>query len=241
MNNHKRGLLLLLLTAPILFTACGKSGAGDGSHSVVFGSKDQVRYEGAATEQDAQKLGNALKSVGLFTDQGVTVVLSKGPDGTAVGWQVKDGMWDDPTYVAKMEQATRILGPVLGGLPVKCRFLNAANEVKKETVVRAPVIIGTKDSIVYSGDATEQDAKALGTALQKAGYFDDSGASVLLSKGHDGTVLSFVVDETYWSNEAKVNELQETVRSIATEIGGLPVNVKLVNTILEPKKEFPVT
>ena len=40
--------------------------------------KDEVRYEGSATEQEAKALGAALKESGYFQDRGVSVILSKG-------------------------------------------------------------------------------------------------------------------------------------------------------------------
>ncbi len=235
MNIRKRISLLILVVAAGLLSACRSN------PRVTIGTKDQVRYEGTATEQDALALGNALKTLKVFSDQGATVILSKGGEGTVISWLVKDGMWDDDTYVARVEQVTRGLGPTVGGLPVKMRLVTTALVTKKELVVHAPVLVGTKDEIIYSGDATEQDAKTLGKALQAAGYLEDSGANVLFSKGKDGTVLSFVVDESVWDDASRVEALQEMVRVVAPEIGGLPVKVRLVSGMLELKKEFSVT
>ena len=48
---------------------------------------------------------------------------------------------------------------------------------------RSKVVIGERDEVYYMGRATENDARAIGEALKNAGYFQNQGASVLISKG----------------------------------------------------------
>jgi hypothetical protein len=54
------------------------------------------------------------------------------------------------------------------------------------------VTIGARDEVFYSGSATKQEAEALGSALKQCGYFSDRGVTVFLSKGSEGTVISYV-------------------------------------------------
>jgi hypothetical protein len=234
MKTRKRLSLLLFAFATVLFSGCT-------GPRVLIGTKDEVRYKGTATEQEAKALGEALKGEGVFTDRGVTVVLSKGSDATVISFVVKEGLWDDFTYVTQLEQVTRAVAPSVGGLPVKLRLVTSELDTKKELVVHAPMMFGSKDAIAYSDAATMEEARALGQALQSAEYFQDRGANVLLSKGKDGTAISFVVKDGFWDDESNVAGFQTMVRGLAPTVGGLPIKVRLVNTTLEKKKEFPVT
>jgi len=104
--------------------------------NIVIGTKDEVYYKGAATAQDAQALGQALKGVGFFTDRGVSVALSKGPEGTIISFVVQEGAWNDPTVAPQFDLIGRAVAPSIGGLPVTIRLMNDKTEVKKEFVVK---------------------------------------------------------------------------------------------------------
>jgi serine/threonine protein kinase len=103
------------------------------SHITV--GRDEVRYQGTATQQEAEALGAALKTSGYFQDRGVSVILSKGSEGTVISYVVKDGFWDDPTHVQGFADLTRALASTVGGLPIKVRLVNRAVETKKEIPV----------------------------------------------------------------------------------------------------------
>jgi hypothetical protein len=102
------------------------------------------------------------------------------------------------------------------------------------------VTIGTKDQVVYSGTATANDATALGNALKTAGYFQDRGATVLLSKGASGTVIGFVVADGAWNQAATVSQFEEIARGVASTVGGLPVQVQLLNSTQTVEKSATV-
>src|ERR1039458_5994204 len=205
---------------------------------IQIGSKDEVYYSGSATKQDAQTLGDALKTIGFLSDRGVSVFLSKGKGGTVVSFVVKEGTWNDPSSVANFEEIGRQIAPSAGGFPIQVRLINSNRDVKKE-VTAGKAIIGTKDEIYYLGSATEAEAKALGQALQTAGFFRDAGFSVLLSKG-DGTVIGFVVKEGFWEEPENVATFEKIARQVASSAGGLPIKLRLLNSTLETKKEVTV-
>ena len=69
------------------------------------------------------------------------------------------------------------------------------------------------------------------------GFFRGNGANVFLTKHDDGTTLAFVVVGEAWNNPTKVNSLEAIVREIAPTVGGLPLNMRLVDTQLQIKKE----
>jgi len=102
------------------------------------------------------------------------------------------------------------------------------------------VTIGTKDQIVYSGTATAADATALGNALKSAGYLQDHGVTVLLSKGTGGTTIGFVVQDGYWNNTGALTQFDEVARGVASSVGGLPIQVQLLNSTQTVEKSSTV-
>jgi len=103
------------------------------------------------------------------------------------------------------------------------------------------VTIGTKDDIQYSGLATEKEARALGQALKAEGYLTDRGVTVLLSRGADGVVVSFVVQQGVWDDAKSVAGFKQVSGAAAPAVGGLPVKVRLVDSSLDVKKEVTVS
>jgi len=103
------------------------------------------------------------------------------------------------------------------------------------------LVVGTKDEVYFTGTATQDDARALGEGLKKAGYFEDRGFTVILSKDSDGTAISFVVKDGVWDDAAMASGYQELGRGLAPAVGGLPIKVRLINTLKQTKKEFVLT
>jgi hypothetical protein len=126
----------------------------------------------------------------------------------------------------------------VGGFPIKVRLVDSARAIRKELAV-GKVTIGAKDTIYYFGSAAEGDAKALGQELQAAGYLQDIGASVVLSKG-DGTVVSFVIQEGVWERPEAVAGFERLAHLVAASIGGLPIKLRLLNPEMETRKEVAI-
>jgi hypothetical protein len=104
------------------------------------------------------------------------------------------------------------------------------------------VIIGTKDNVIYSGLATSAQATALGNELKTIGYFDDSGYSVLLRKPVSGSmIISFVTKDGAWNNADAVSDYESLARDVAPSVGGLPVEMRLVNSAEVVEKDETVT
>jgi hypothetical protein len=102
------------------------------------------------------------------------------------------------------------------------------------------VVIGSKDEIYYSGKATEAEARSLGASLQSIGYMTDQGVTVLLSKGSDGTIVSFVVKDEAWNQPDMISNFENLAQEIGGSVGGLSIKIRLVDSELEPRKELPV-
>lgn len=97
---------------------------------------DHIYYFGAATEAEADALGEALKTAGFFVGKGFDVFLNKQSDGTTLSFIVGDGAWDDPAMVANFESIVRQAAPSIGGLPVRLHLENTALDVKKDETVK---------------------------------------------------------------------------------------------------------
>ncbi len=96
---------------------------------------DHVYYFGTATEDEAQKLGVALKTNGFFQGKGVDVFLTKHNDRATLSFVVSDGVWNDAATVSEFAGLVRKVAPSVGGLPLRLRLLNTTLETKKEQAV----------------------------------------------------------------------------------------------------------
>jgi hypothetical protein len=90
--------------------------------------------------------------------------------------------------------------------------------------------------IYYSGTATEADARSLGDALKNEGFFKGP-ATVELSKGLEGTVLSFVVQDGTGDNPGLVGDFESVARAVAPSVGGLPIKLRLLTTARDIQRE----
>ncbi len=107
-------------------------------------------------------------------------------------------------------------------------------------LTNSKVTVGTKDEVYYSHAATKEDARVLGQALKTIGFFDDRGTSVFLSKGKDGTVVSFVLKAGAWKQPGTVLNFEEIGRRIATPVGGFPIKVRLIDAARTVRRELAV-
>jgi hypothetical protein len=101
----------------------------------VIGTKDEIFYYGASTEQEAKALGQSLASAGFLQDRGVSVFLNKQDGSTTLSFVVSEGSWDVPQNLAIFVALARQAAPAIGGLPLKLRLENPRLEVKKELTV----------------------------------------------------------------------------------------------------------
>jgi hypothetical protein len=98
------------------------------------------------------------------------------------------------------------------------------------------VTIGTKDEVIYSGTATKAQATALGNQLKADGYFQDRGVTVLLKMG-SSTVISYVVQDGVWNNADTVSGFETVTRDVAPTVGGLPIDMQLMNSAETVEKD----
>jgi hypothetical protein len=207
----------------------------EGGKKITYAGGGEVLFTGSATKQDAESLGKSLQEIGYLGKRPVSVILSKENGVTAVSFVVKDGFWDEPGVAGNFEEIGREVAPSVGGYPITVRLANKLRETQKELTVGL-ASFGSAE-IYYLGTSTESDAKALGGALQTAGYFSGPRATVLLANDNDGKALTFVVRDGFWEDPSHVAGFEQLVRDVAPSIGGLPVKLRLDSAQLEVKKE----
>lgn len=203
---------------------------------VVIGTKDQVIYSGLASRAEARSLGNALKGDEYFSDRGSSVLLDKRIGTTTVSFAVQDGIWNQEETLSSFEELAREVAPTVGGLPIEVNLIDTGGNVKATSTV-GEVRFGGSNGIYYEGSAAKDEARVLGQRLESMGFFQGNGANVFLTKHDGGTTLAFVVVGEAWNNPTKVRSLEAVVREVAPAVGGLPVNMRLVDTQLNVKKD----
>ncbi len=101
------------------------------------------------------------------------------------------------------------------------------------------VTFGAAEEVYFEDGATEAEARKVGEALKKAGYFDNSGAAtVTLARSGDRYTLSFVVQDGAWDKGevvAMIRALGEVVSKEA--LGGKPAGVRMCDSALAVRKE----
>jgi hypothetical protein len=205
------------------------------NHKMVFIGKDQVIYSGVmATKANATALGNALKSNKYFQDRGATVLLHKGIGNTTISFAVQNGVWNQG-MLSSFEELAREAAPAVGGLPVQVHLIDSYGDVKAISTV-GEVSFGGGDGVYYEGSITK--AQALGQRFKSIGFFRGKGVNVLLSSHDDGTTLAFFVAvDGVWNNPKIVSSFEAIVRDVAPSVGGLPIDMQLVNTHLQVEKD----
>jgi hypothetical protein len=206
---------------------------------VTIGTQDQIFYTGSATQAEAQALGDALKTQGLLQDVGANVFLNKGADGTTISIILKEGTWNNAGMMETFEDIFRRAAPTVGGLPIRVKLLNGEKVVQKEGMVGS-VSLRQGDSVVYKGTATASDAQALGESLKDQGYLQGKDFYVSVNKEGGVTTLSFAVTDGAWNRPTSVSAFESIARRAAPSVGGLPVQLRFVNTDLVAQREETV-
>jgi hypothetical protein len=206
---------------------------------VIIGTKDEVYYYRPVSMEEATALGHALEGTGFFADQGTSVLLSRNKGLTVVSFVLNEGAWDRPGAAAAFEEIGRRVAGTVGGFPIQIHLVDAGWKVRRSMAV-GKTAIGSKDAAYYFGTASEADAKALGQALRDAGYLQDLGVSVAISKGDEGTAIGYVVGDGVWDRPEAVVAFENLTRKVAGSVGGLPVQLRLLNAPMEIKREETV-
>ncbi len=111
----------------------------------------------------------------------------------------------------------------------------------QKTIMGKRYKFSDKESVSYSGVATEEHAKQLAEALKSIGYFSGSKAlDVLLKKEESGeTIISFVLTGR-WDDPEIVSAFGEIAAAIADGTLGRPLTVRLLDDNLNTENEFKI-
>lgn len=98
---------------------------------------------------------------------------------------------------------------------------------------------GAEEEVYFEDGATEAEARKVGEALKKAGYFDDTGAAtVTLARSGGGYTLEFVVQDGAWNDAEVVTTLRQVGDEVSKDaLDGKPVAVRLCDWKFQVKKE----
>ncbi len=101
-----------------------------------FSGNHCVFYEGTATEDEAQALGQQLDSGGFFRNNAADVLLIRHPgEGTTITFIVIANAWNDPQKVDEFGKAVRDASTALGGLPIVMHLVDTQLELKKDELI----------------------------------------------------------------------------------------------------------
>ncbi len=228
------GIATAALAATLIYWALHPS-AHPTAPKVVVGTRDEIYFMHAATRQEAEALGRSLQATGFFNDRGTTVYFSKGTEGTIVSFALSNGAWDHPGAIQSFEEIGRRVAASTGGFPLQVRLIDGARVTHRELTI-GKVSLG-RDEVYYFGSATRAEAESLGEALRRVGYLTGAGSSVELSRDPQ-TAISFVVQEGSWNQPATVRGFEALVRKTAGPVVGLPVDLRLLSSDMEIKKEI---
>jgi hypothetical protein len=149
--------------------------------------------------------------------------------------------WADPAFLAGVKFIGPELASAAGGLPFSIRLLNSKGELKSEVNIETTeVAIGPRDRVSYSGQATPEDAAALGKALEACGFFKGLGSLVFLKNDRVGPEISFYMSDGSWNDPRAVAYLREISRKIAPSVGGPPLKIHLIDSGRQTRKELEI-
>ena len=112
-----------------------------------------------------------------------------------------------------------------------------AAETYTAAVTGKKLSLGGSANLVYSGTATEADAKRLAASLSMLRFGNAQGATMLYMKNGSGSVVSVIVKDGAWQNPnmAPIFDIWGRLISQAT---GTPLKFRLLDQQLQMKKEF---
>ncbi len=235
--------------------------------SVPVGRNGRLIYSGAITRSQAERVAQTLLSAGFVDPMtmmlarsaaGTTLSMELKGDEKApatsdhITSRLVNGKtvivhetshaeplpWTDPKFLNML----RILGPQVasaaGGPPLTIRLLNGQGQLRNEARIDASDVAFGLDHVQFSGQATEQQARELGAALQAQHFFSGGGTVVLLSKSPAGTSVSFTLQQGAWDKPGVIKEVQALGRKIAPSLGGLPLKVEIIDDNFITRKEL---
>jgi len=204
---------------------------------IITGANDEIIYSNLATKSNATALGNSLQRDHYFEGHNATVLLDSSLMGRTLSFVVPDGLWNQHGILSTFEELARKAAPSIGRLPIEIQLLDSAGTVEAKSTV-GEVRFHNNNVVYYAGEATKDEAKELGHHLETTPFFHAHGATVLFTRHNgEGTILGFVATEQDWTNPQRIADFEAIVHNAAVTIGGLPIQMQLLNAQLEVQKD----
>ncbi len=217
-----------------------------GTRLVITG-KEAVNYSGAATEAQARALGEALTRIEYFGNGNeIDVLLNKSETGVTLSFVVSPEGYTDPLYETQFRSIAEQVAYTVGGVPINVRLLSSNLNTKKEFKVESsrwgtPEFINARELVYRLGDATIDEAKALGKALEDIRFFkSDRRRDVFLLKEAGAATISFVTAPAGWQDEAIQADFRNIIENVAPAIGGKPITLRLIDETLAVRLELKI-
>jgi rhomboid protease GluP len=154
------------------------------------------------------------------------------------------------------------IAAVAGVLARTDRTITPRDQLERLYLSGNSIPVGKNDRIIYSGTATEADARKLAGALIPSGFFGGKGTVLFLHKGADGATISIVTndkDPTHpgngaapqpdlgphlvakaWDDPAFLMHARFIGAMAAPALGGPPINVAILTEDGVQKKVLPI-
>jgi hypothetical protein len=205
--------------------------------SITIETRNTIVYSGLATKSNATALGNQLKSAHYFEDHGATIYLYRSLATRTLSFVVPDGVWNQSGILSTFEDYARQVGPSIGGFPIDIELIDTEKTVKAKSTVNQ-LRFGNHNLLYYQGEVTKDDAEQLSQSLEASNLFRSNNTTVLFTRHNgEGTTITFIVGPHSWTNPQTITDLETTLRNAGPAIGGLPLQMHLVNANLDLQKE----
>ena len=96
------------------------------------------------------------------------------------------------------------------------------------------------DSVYFSGDATQADAKFLAQALQDAGWFDGSGNTATIESRKNRYTIGLPVAAESWNDPESVEWARSLAEVLADERFGRPMTIQFCDENMISRKSIKV-
>ncbi len=96
------------------------------------------------------------------------------------------------------------------------------------------------DEVYYSGDATEDEARRLGTTLRGLTFFQGDGVSVRLESSDEKYTISFVLVNNAWEDPKMVQAFKRMCKSLTNSTFPTPLKINLCDNYFNVKKSFVI-
>lgn len=223
--------------AAVLFAGLYVLGTSEGNR-LAF-ERGELYYNDPVTREEAQRVGEYLRGLEIFTAQkAATVQFDKEDERYKIRFVVDPAVAEGTLVNVQFAViGNDIAHNVLSGMPLDVILCDENLKPLRTLVPSARLQVG-KSEILYTDPVTAEAARAVAGQLQEIGFFAaDRTTSVHISREEGTYQLRFVVDPSRANDGETVQAFSEIARMIAqASLGAEPVVVHLCDNELQTLK-----